>query len=98
MTKKLLMLLLAILFLLALVYVFIRFSGSNQFSENKIQVEEISPTPFSEISLTSPTPTIPPELQEIESDLKSIGKDLQKMKSEDNRLLPPEFIFDLEVQ
>jgi len=97
MIKKLLMLLLAILFILALVYMFVRFEKNNRFPENKVRVEELSPTASPNVSLVSPTPTISPELQEIENDLKNIEKDLQKVKSEDNRLVPPEFIFDLGV-
>lgn len=48
-----------------------------------------------------PSPTLPPVInlpkQEAENDLDLIKKDLTKMK-EDQRLKPPEFIFDLEIK
>jgi hypothetical protein len=49
-------------------------------------------------NVPSPTPTVEPRVQmklEIEKEISSIKNDLEKIKTFDNDLYPPEFLFDI---
>jgi len=94
MNKKFYMYFLAAAFILGITLVVIFYS--HKFSPTSVglplpKVEPtITPTPL------PPTPTVVPQLIDLERDLKTVEQDLPKVK-EEKRLNPPVFIFDLGV-
>ena len=88
------MILLPIVFLLMLLYIYAVSVGKIKPVSISIPVPKALPTPT---PLSLPTPTLAPaqNLLEIESDLSNIDQDIQKVKKEDKRFIPPSFIFEL---
>lgn len=92
MVKKFLMIFLAVAFILGVITL-VLFSKKKDFATSiSLPLLRSTPTP---LATTSATITNTPQLSELENDLLAIEKDLEKMKKEDNRLVPPTFIFDL---
>lgn len=56
---------------------------------------KVVPSPTLTLPIPSPTPAL--DLTNIEGDLKNIQKDLNVVKNEDRRLIPPSFLLDLGI-
>lgn len=93
MTKKLLMIILCAVFVLGIFLLII----ASKFKKNPTSIVVQGPKPTIVIAL-SPTPTPEDPLitlgKSIKADIKNINDDLSKIKKEDNRLVPPTFLFD----
>lgn len=93
MTKKLLMIILCVVFVIG---IFLLIIAAN-LKKNPVSISVQEPKPTVAILLT---PTLTPEDpfitqgKAIKEDIKNINDDLSKIKKEDNRLIPPSFIFD----
>lgn len=93
MTKKLLMIILCLVFVIG-IYLLV-FASKFKNNPTSIVVQEPKPTV---VIILSPTPT--PEdsfitqSKSIKEDIKNISEDLSRIKKEDNRLIPPTFLFD----
>lgn len=92
--RKNLMVLLAIIFVLSLILLFVFFSKRAKPMSVSLPLPKPSPTPT---VIFLPTPTVVPQLQEIDNDLKMINLDIEKVK-EDLRLNPPVFSFEIEIK
>jgi len=89
------MIFLAAAFLLGMILIF------SFVKRRSSEVAIFLPLPKSEpsrLALPSPTSTIAPEILQIENDLSLIENDIGKLKKEDRRLVPPSFVFDLNLQ
>lgn len=93
--NKHLLILLPIAFVIGilLILVIYRFSSSSTSISLPVTGLNLIPT---EIQLL-PTPTIPPDLINLGNNLDSIEKDINSVKKEDRRLIPPEYILDLGI-
>ena len=91
--NKKIIVLLPILFisLLLLVYVY----AAKKISPPAIFIPDSKVTPLPTEIVPSPTSEPTRGILEIENDLSSILQDIQKVKKEDKRLIPPDFIFKL---
>ena len=93
MTKKLLMIILCSAFAIGICFLAVAFKFKN--NPTSIIVQEPKPTMVVTLSPT-PTPEDPfvTQIKSIKEDIKNINDDLSKIKKEDNRLIPPTFLFD----
>lgn len=92
MAKKFLMIFLAVAFILGVITLVLFSKKKDLMTSISLPLLRSTPTP---LATPSATITNTPQLSELENDLLAIEKDLEKMKKEDTRLVPPTFIFDL---
>lgn len=93
MTKKLLMIILCVVFIVGIGL--LAFVSTIKKNPASIVVPLPKPTIAFEITAT-PTPEDPFVTlgKSIKEDIRNINDDLSKIKKEDNRLVPPTFLFD----
>lgn len=93
MTKKLLMVMLCAVFIVGIgLLVF-----ASKFKINPTSIVVPLPKPTVAVEITAiPAPEDPfiTQSKSIKEDIKNISEDLAKIKKEDNRLIPPTFLFD----
>lgn len=92
MVKKFLMIFLAVAFILGVITLVLFSKKKDLMTSISLPLLRSTPTP---LAIPSVAVANIPQLSELENDLLAIEKDLEKMKKEDTRLAPPNFIFDL---
>lgn len=80
------------LFIICLLIVFGVFKNKTKPLTDSLPFPKSPPSKIPTL-VPSPTPTIIQNIYEIDNDLKNIYQDLQKIKNEELRLIPPVFIF-----
>ena len=93
MIKKFLMIFLTVAFISGVVILILFFQKRLPETSINLPFPKSSPTPT--IVLSGPALTIAPQLPGLNDDLTAIEQDLEKMRKEDTRLIPPSFIFNL---
>ncbi len=93
MTKKLLMVVLFLAFISGFILLFLFLNKRVPGVSVTLPLPKTTPVPTALPLL--PTPTVIPQFSELEKDFLLIEQDIEKLKKEDIRLEPPNFIFDL---
>lgn len=95
MVKKILMIFLPVVFILgvlALVFFF-----QKKLPETSVSLPFVNDTPTPTVVASGSAAAVSSRLSELNDDLSAIEQDLEKMRKEDTRLIPPSFIFNLGI-